>query len=398
MYGPFLLPFKEFLVNFVNILPQATISYLCLNLAVTPIFIAFQSQLMRSVLSVLFFFINAALLLIIINLEYLGLAILLVYAGAIIMILLFVIMLVKLQEIEYQPFSNFSPQAWNSTNLTVKKKHTKLKTGFILSVLILGASILTYSCSAVIADLTTMSNGVSKDLVSFFNMYMSPSDIGILDESKLCYSKHALPRHAYQPPNFDTYAVMETNFTPWFLTYFNSILETKFQPLVLENEKSAITSTHTLFTGPSYNIDKWVLSLVSQFGHLSELTSEYAWLTPKLDPIISFPSTGNPLTNIEKLGTEGAATREWTYYPRIYRGIYDFPEVPYNLLRETFDSRLLYSAEVELKDQLVFPRTDLSNISLKLYTNYAPALVLASVCLFIAMILSFLLTDFKVKG
>jgi len=111
MYGPFLLPFKEFLVNFVNILPQATISYLCLNLAVTPIFIAFQSQLMRSVLSVLFFFINAALLLIIINLEYLGLAILLVYAGAIIMILLFVIMLVKLQEIEYQPFSNFSPQA-----------------------------------------------------------------------------------------------------------------------------------------------------------------------------------------------------------------------------------------------------------------------------------------------
>ena len=99
------------IAHFVNILPQATISYLCLNLAVTPIFIAFQSQLMRSVLSVLFFFINAAFLLIMLNLEYLGLAILLVYAGAIIMILLFVIMLVKLQEIEYQPFATLNPQS-----------------------------------------------------------------------------------------------------------------------------------------------------------------------------------------------------------------------------------------------------------------------------------------------
>ena len=90
--------------------------------------------------------------------------------------------------------------------------------------------------------------------------------------------------------------------------------------------------------------------------------------------------------------------REWTYYPmRTYRGIYDFPEVPYKLLRDTFDSRLVYSAKVELLDQTLFPRTDLSYISSKLYTTYAPALVLASVCLFIAMVLSFLLTDFKLK-
>ena len=64
---------------------------------------------MLSVFAVLFFFINAALLLITLGLEYLGLAVLLVYAGAIIMILLFVIMLVKLQETEEQPFSLMVP-------------------------------------------------------------------------------------------------------------------------------------------------------------------------------------------------------------------------------------------------------------------------------------------------
>jgi len=94
---------------FVNSSKAAIVSFLCLNLAVTPIFIACQTQLMLSVFAVLFFFINAALLLITLGLEYLGLAILLVYAGAIIMILLFVIMLVKLQETEEQPFSLMNP-------------------------------------------------------------------------------------------------------------------------------------------------------------------------------------------------------------------------------------------------------------------------------------------------
>jgi len=128
-----------------------------------------------------------------------------------------------------------------------------------------------------------------------------------MDNSILCHlyqGNEDLPLPAYQPPSFNTYAGASADAMPWFLTYFNSILEAKFQPLVLENPDMAITATHTLFKGPSYNIDKFTLTLVSQFGHLSELMINYPWLTPKLDPVKTFPSTGNPLPTIKTLGSE----------------------------------------------------------------------------------------------
>jgi len=137
----------------VNIPQQAIVSYLCLNLAITPIFIACQTQLMLSVFSVLFFFINTSLLLITLGLEYLGLAILLVYAGAIIMILLFVIMLVKLQETEEQPFSILTPSKWDANFVTIQPRHIKTRSIFLILIVIFGAGFLTFSCKSLIADL-----------------------------------------------------------------------------------------------------------------------------------------------------------------------------------------------------------------------------------------------------
>lgn len=66
-------------------------------------------------------------------------------------------------------------------------------------------------------------------------------------------------------------------------------------------------------------------------------------------------------------------------------------------LLKTKDIPLIYATELELKDQIRFPINDISNISSTLYTKHSATLVLASVCLFIAMVLSFLLTDFKVR-
>jgi hypothetical protein len=150
--------------TFVNIPSQAIVSYLCLNLAITPIFIACQTQLMLSVFAVLFFFINTSLILIILGLEYLGLAILLVYAGAIIMILLFVIMLVKLQETENQPFAALAPSRWASNQVSFQGQHVQYRSLFLILAITLGALLLTYSCKTLIIDLTPAQQ--TQDIIS----------------------------------------------------------------------------------------------------------------------------------------------------------------------------------------------------------------------------------------
>lgn len=107
--------------------------------------------------------------------------------------------------------------------------------------------------------------------------------------------------------------------------------------------------------------------------------------------------TGDPLTNVSQLVNYSDTLKQWEFYPRTRFGVYAFPELPMQELKYNTDIPQIYAQSCELRDQLVFPNKDISNISSVLYTLHAPALVLAAVCLFVAMVLSFLLTDFKVK-
>jgi hypothetical protein len=109
------------------------------------------------------------------------------------------------------------------------------------------------------------------------------------------------------------------------------------------------------------------------------------------------PATGDVLESMENLVNPASTIKSWDFYPRTRYGVYDFPSQPIQELKANNDIPLLYAQECELRDQVLFPQKDITNISSVLYTLHAPTLVLAAVCLFIAMVLSFLLTDFKIK-
>ena len=114
--------------------------------------------------------------------------------------------------------------------------------------------------------------------------------------------------------------------------------------------------------------------------------------------IKEIPSTGAPLDAIRELPFPEGNLKEWAFYPRTRLGVYDFPTEPIKLLHQNDDIPRLYALDVEVKDLFPLPPTDISTISSVLYTLHAPTLVLAAICLFIAMVLSFLLTDFKMKS
>lgn len=113
-------------------------------------------------------------------------------------------------------------------------------------------------------------------------------------------------------------------------------------------------------------------------------------------PII--PSTGDSSQRLAQLVYPELSKKSWDFYPRTRYGVFDFPTQPMDQLLYNTNIYGSYAAEYELKDQVCFPLQDISNISSSLYTKNAPTLVLASLCLFIAMVLSFLLTDFKIKS
>lgn len=377
--------------TFVNFSQQAIVSYLCLNLAITPIFIACQTQLMLSVFSVLFFFINAALLLITLGLEYLGLAVLLVYAGAIIMILLFVIMLVKLQETEEQPFSILAPAKWSSAFVPLQVQHIKTRSIFLITAIILGALLLTYSCKSIVADIHPLTNyAQSNSLHTFAEYSKGVSTSSVLSSKDL----NTLPENLVFINTFSS--TSEPNHIPWLLKYFSNRLEDKFQPLVLENVNSGIWANLTFLNAPSYNIDKLAFNLAGQFAHLQELLPVFGW--SHLLPIGEIHSTGTPLESLAQLVDTSTTIKQWVFYPRTRLGAFTFPTMPVQIMSTNLDIPALYALDGEFKDMFPLPKKDISVISSVLYTLHAPALVLAAICLFIAMVLSFLLTDFKMKS
>lgn len=391
--------FQSIPVIFVNIGLQAIVSYLCLNLIVTPLFIAYQTQLILSVFSVLFFFMNIAFLLILVGLEYLGLAVLLVYAGAIIMILLFIIMLVKLQETENQPFSARAPNLWGANLLQLHTKQAKVKSASLVLCLIGGAFFLTYSCKSIISDLVplmTVGARVYAPSLQVFSSYsaetgnlggqMTFENLGII-----------VP---YQPTYKDTALLDETNpnYIPWLFKHFNMQLETKFQPIILGGVPENSWPGMLIGEAPSYNQDRWALNLVGQFGFLNELVPGYLWVSELTDISHKLPTIeGVIYEHVRQLGVGDITTKTWDFYPSSRPWVYSFPERPMEELLKAEGMPQIYAQECELKDQLIFPRKDISNISVDLYTKYSPALVLASLCLFVAMVLSFLLTDFQLR-
>lgn len=348
---------------------------------------------MLSVFAVLFFFINAALLLITLGLEYLGLAILLVYAGAIIMILLFVIMLVKLQETEDQPFSILAPSKWSSSFVPLQAKHIKTRSVFLITAIILGAVLLTYSCKAIVADIHPLHTSEIPYAINSFAGYNRDS----LPEATTIFSLQASAQYPNNIAFLNTYnSNEEPNHIPWLLKYFSDRLETKFQPLVLENVESGIWTSLALSSAPSYNVDKLAFNLAGQFGHLKELLPSYNWV--QLLQVGDIPPTGHPLESVSKLIDYDSTEKQWAFYPRTRLGVYTFPTAPVQSLHTNFDIPSLYALESEFKDAFPLPKKDISTISSALYTLHAPSLVLAAICLFIAMVLSFLLTDFKMKS
>lgn len=382
--------------TFVNISSQAIVSYLCLNLAITPIFIACQTQLMLSVFAVLFFFINTALLLITLGLEYLGLAILLVYAGAIIMILLFVIMLVKLQETERQPFSALNPTKWKAEFLPLTATHTKIRSGFLIATTVIGAMALTYSCKSMVSEIYPISEGQ----ISSFAPSLEIFGATLLNLTSNPYAGEIQCVEGNLVPQvgglFNTVFNPKTpNYIPWLLTYFNGILEAKFQPIVLETPSNAIWSALALSAAPSYNLDRFTFNLAEHFGILSEILpkTDYSQSSITLEKLPGswMHDVINPLIDYTK--TE----RLWGFYPRTRLGVYEFPSDAVGSLRANPQITSYYAQISEWTDYYSLPKQDISVISSVLYTLHAPSLVLASICLFIAMVLSFLLTDFKLK-
>lgn len=391
--------FHSIPVIFVNIGLQAIVSYLCLNLIVTPLFIACQTQLMLSVFSVLFFFMNIAFLLILVGLEYLGLAVLLVYAGAIIMILLFIIMLVKLQETENQPFSARAPNLWGSNLLPLHTKHTTVKSAALVFSLIAGALLLTYSCKSLVYDLVpSMPVGTQAYAPSLrvFSSYsaeaggirsqLTSEDLGIITP--------------YQPAYRDTALLDESNpnYIPWLFKHFNMQLETKFQPIILGGVLDNSWPGLLIGEAPSYNQNRWALNFIGQFGFLNELVPGYRWITELTDISPTLPTTeGVTYEHVRQLGVGEMTNKTWDFYPSTRPWVFSFPERPMEELLKEESMPKIYALECELKDQLIFPIKDISLISVDLYTKYSPALVLASLCLFVAMVLSFLLTDFQLR-
>ena len=109
-------------------------------------------------------------------------------------------------------------------------------------------------------------------------------------------------------------------------------------------------------------------------------------------------ATGNPIDSVTKLYDYPSTVKEWAFYPRTRLGVYDFPTAPVQKFYSNNDIPVLYALESEFKDMFPMPQKDISTISSVLYTLHAPTLVLAAICLFVAMVLSFLLTDFKMKS
>lgn len=65
-------------------------------------------------------------------------------------------------------------------------------------------------------------------------------------------------QYSQQMPLFDTFFdKQEPNYIPWLFTYFNMLLELKFQPLVLENASHTHSWPYLMIDyAPSYNLDR----------------------------------------------------------------------------------------------------------------------------------------------